>query len=415
MLLIGLMSGTSADGICAALVDVFGTGRRTRCRLVAWDIFPYTGATRAAILNLCRPGHGTTADVCALHATLGELFSQAAQAVANQAAVPIQRVEAICCHGQTVWHQPASRPVARRRNVKGTPQEGSEARCTLQIGDAAIIAYRTGRPVLSNFRAADMAAGGQGAPLVPFVDWALHTSRKEARALLNLGGIANVTHLPRDARLDQVTAFDTGPGNMVLDEAVRLLSGGAMEFDAGGAWAVQGSVHGAWLHRLLAHPYFRKPPPKSTGREEFGAQYAHRVVSWARKQAIPHADILATLTALTAQSVAIAFERWLAPMGGVERVWVSGGGVRNATLMRMLERCLAPARVQDYSATGTPAEAKEAVAFAVLGAHTLRGLPANVPAATGAREAVILGSVTIARPEGERRAMLLRRSRVERK
>ncbi len=386
MLLIGLMSGTSADGITAALVEVSGILRRTRCRLIAWRTFPYDQPTRAAILRASTPGRGITAEICALHAALGARFGEAAGSIAAQAATPIERVAAICCHGQTVWHQPSPISIG-----------STEARGTLQIGDPAVIAYLTGRPVLSSFRSADMAAGGQGAPLVPFVDWALHTSRREARALLNIGGIANITYLPRDARPEDVIAFDTGPGNMVLDEAARLLSGGRMEMDRDGAWAAQGSVHSAWLARLLEHPYFRKPPPKSTGREEFGAPYTNRIVSWARKRGIADADILATLAALTAESIGIAVQQWIGPRGETHVLWVSGGGVRNVTLMGMLQRRLAPARVEDYSVTGIPAEAKEAVAFAVLGAHTLRGIPANVPSATGAREAVILGSITIAK------------------
>lgn len=387
MLLIGLMSGTSADGVTAALVQVAGTGRKTRCRLVAWCTLPYDRETQTALLEICR--RGTAAEICALNAILGHRFSQAARAVADQAAIPIERVAAICSHGHTVWHQ----PVPPRAG-------GAEARGTLQIGDAALLSYATGRPVISNFRSADMAAGGQGAPLVPFVDWALHTSNREPRALLNLGGIANVTHLPRGAALDDVLAFDTGPGNMVIDEAVRILTGGEMQMDRDGAWAAQGRVHTTWLERLLAHQYFQTPPPKSTGREEFGAPYARSVVSWACRQAVPQADILATLTALTARSITAAFQNWLAPRGGVRRVWVSGGGVRNLTLMKMLQTFLAPVIVEDYSRTGIPAEAKEAVAFAILGAHTLRGLPSNVPAATGAREAVILGSITVTRPDG---------------
>ncbi len=383
MLIIGLMSGTSADGIDAALVEVRGSGRRLRAEIRAFLCVPHTAEMRSAILALCDPDRGRVPDLCALNAALGERFAEAAILVAGEAGVPLSEVRAIASHGQTVWHQPE--PLSAG---------GVEARGTLQIGEPAVIAARTGRAVVSAFRAADMAVGGQGAPLVPYLDWALLTSGREARAVQNIGGIANVTHLPRAARLEEVLAFDTGPGNMVIDGLVRSLTGGERGYDHDGAWAATGEVNTRLLERLLTHPYFAATPPKTTGRELFGEPFVAELLRRARSMGLSDEDLLATATALTAESIARAYQTWLAPHGGFRTVIVSGGGSHNRPLMRMLAERLAPARVITSAELGIPDDAKEAVAFAILGYETLRGRPSNVPSATGASRAAILGSIT---------------------
>jgi len=383
MILIGLMSGTSADGVDAALVEITGSGRRTRARLRHFLCLPHHAALREAILRQCDPKTSSAQDLCALNFALGERFAVAARNVAKAAGVPLKDVDAIASHGQTVWHQPTPYSIA-----------GTRATGTLQIGEPAVIAARTGCRVVSNFRTADMAVGGQGAPLIPYADWALLTSGREARAVQNIGGIANVTYLPRAAAPEEVVAFDIGPGNMVIDGLVRALTGGKQTCDAGGAWAARGQISTRFLDALLAHPYYRLPIPKTTGRETFGERYVAEMLRYARRRKIAAEDVLATATAAVAESIARAYRDHLAPRGGAQTVIVGGGGTHNATLMRMLAERLAPARVTTHAEFGIPDDAKEAIAFALLGYATLRGRPANLPNVTGAQRPAILGQVT---------------------
>ena len=383
MLIIGLMSGTSADGIDAALVEIQGRARRIRIRLLGFQCHPHDKPTRDAILRLCDPRRGRIPELCALDALLGKRFAKAARGVAESAGISLSEVDAIASHGQTIWHQPDALPIA-----------GREGRGTLQIGNSAVIAAETSCTVVSDFRSADMAAGGQGAPLVPFADWAIFTSGRETRAVQNIGGIANVTFLTRGASLEQVLAFDTGPGNMLIDGVVRILSDGTLPYDRDGEWAATGAVNQAMLARLLKHPYFRKPPPKTTGREMFGESYVRRVIRQADRLGVSNQDLVATVTALTAESIARAYRRWLDKTDSIKTVIVGGGGAHNQTLMRMLSERMAPARLTTHEEFGIPTDAKEAIAFAILGYQTLRGRPSNVPSATGAAYPAILGSLT---------------------
>jgi anhydro-N-acetylmuramic acid kinase len=384
MLLIGLMSGTSADGIDAALVEIDGEGRSVRVQLRQFLCVAHTPAMRHAILYACNPEGAHTPDLCTLNGALGEKFAEAARAVAAAASVPLSDVNAIASHGQTVWHQPEPVHVG-----------GVQSRGTLQLGDPAIIAARTGCRVVSDFRSADMAAGGQGAPLVPYFDWAVLTSDTESRAVLNIGGIANVTHLPRGARIDDVIAFDTGPGNMVIDELAYAFSQGRKTMDKDGAWASKGTVAPNIVEFLIQQmDYFQQPPPKSTGREVFGGKFVEGIIPMRPRTKHSAADLIATMTAFTAETIAHAFQTWLKPRGGVDTVVVGGGGVHNKTLMRMLEERLAPARITSHQDLGIPNDAKEAMAFALLGYETLHGRPSNVPSATGATRPAILGSIT---------------------
>jgi anhydro-N-acetylmuramic acid kinase len=382
MLIIGLMSGTSADGIDAALIDIHGSGRRIAATLLAFECSPHGFDLRQAILTACDPRRGRIPELTALHSHLGERFAQAARTVAESAGVSLSDVRAIASHGQTIWHQPEPLNIA-----------GSTGRGSLQIGNPAIIAAKTGCTVVSDFRSADMAAGGQGAPLVPFADWALFTSGRESRAIQNIGGIANVTHLPRSASLDRVTAFDTGPGNMVIGGIICRLTRGEKTYDEGGEWAARGIVHPELLARLMEHPYFEQNPPKSTGREVFGEQYVSSLLTLARLRRLTDSDLIATATALTAESVARAYRRWLSP-DFPRTVILGGGGSHNVTLVRMLGQRLPESRFTNHASFGIPDDAKEAIAFAILGYETLRGRPSNVPTATGARGSAILGSIT---------------------
>ncbi|HLK59931.1 MAG TPA: anhydro-N-acetylmuramic acid kinase, partial [Chthonomonadaceae bacterium] len=319
----------------------------------------------------------------------------AARAVAALAGIALETVDAIASHGQTVWHQPHPLMVG-----------GGTATGTLQLGEPTVIAARTGCLVVADFRAADMALGGQGAPLAPFADYALFAHPTETRAVQNLGGIGNVTLLPAGRPPEGVLAFDTGPGNMVLDELTRRLTRGRSRFDAEGQIAARGSVHAELLREYLAHAYFDRPPPKSTGREEFGAVFAAGFLKAAKRVGLSPADTLATATALTAESIARAYRDFLLPRGPISTVILGGGGVHNLTLVRMLEARLAPARLTTHAAFGLPDDAKEAVAFGLLAYETLHGRPANLPSATGASDRAILGKIVLP-PQGGKFALRL--------
>jgi anhydro-N-acetylmuramic acid kinase len=347
----------------------------------AFVMLPFDAAVGEHVRGLLPPFQGSTAGVCAANVLVGEAFAGAAIAVAEAAGLSISEVDLIASHGQTVYHQVAP----------------GEVRSTLQIGAPAVIAEHTGCSVVADFRPRDIAAGGQGAPLVPYLDALLFADGRLHRAVQNIGGIANVTYLPPGG---VPAAFDTGPGNVLLDEAVRLLSDGRAGFDQDGRMAAQGSVDRELLDEWLAHPFFHRPPPKSTGREQWGPAEARRYVGQARDQGLSDADIVATLTAFTAWSIAAAYRAYC---GRVDEVIVAGGGVRNLALLALLRDALPGTAVRPIDEFGLDADAKEAVAFALLGYAGLHGWPNNVPAATGAAHPVVLGSLT---PGGNYRALL---------
>ncbi len=369
MKVIGLMSGTSADGIDAALVEIAGADS-LQWRLLQYAQLPFHEPLRSEVLACMTERGGTVARICALNVALGEAFAAAAKRVADDAGVPLHAIDAIGSHGQTVWHIPGQ--------------------ATLQIGEPAVIAERTGVAVVSDLRARDIAAGGQGAPLVALVDALLLTHPAKTRAAQNIGGIANVTFLPAGSA-QGAFAFDIGPGNMLIDDAARRMTQGAQQCDTDGALAAQGRVHDALLRELMRHPFLQAAPPKTTGREMFGAHFGAQVWAEAAAREICPRDVIATLTMFTAASIADAYRRFL-PAPPAE-VIVSGGGARNPTLMRMLQGQLG-ARVTTSDDAGIPSDAKEAIAFAILAHRTLRGCAGNLPAATGARHPVVLGCIT---------------------
>ena len=383
MRVLGLMSGTSADGIDVALVRVSGRGRRTRARLEKFCTFPFPARVRRAVLRVANANRRavlSVAEVSQLHFLLGELYAEAVTRACRRFRVPLKRIDLIGCHGQTVYHQPRSERFAGRRVAS-----------TLQLGEAQVLAERTGQPVVANFRPRDLAAGGQGAPLVPFVDYLLYRHPQRGRVALNIGGIANVTVIPAGARPEQVIAFDTGPGNMVIDAVVERVSRGRRRFDRNGALAARGQILKPLLRRLLRHPYFRRRPPKSTGREEFGQAYAEKFLRAAGRASA--ADTVGTATELTVQSIAAAFERFIFPRTRVDDVILAGGGARNGFLVRRLKEELPGLRFIPAGKMGVDEKAKEAFAFAVLAYQTWHGEPANLPSATGARRAVVLGTI----------------------
>ncbi len=357
----GIMSGTSLDGIDVAIVEISGR----KLNVVTHRTTPYSDAMRREILAVSN-ADTHTATISRLNFALGELYARAVIRTCKAARVPLESVELIGCHGQTIYH------------------EGTH---TLQIGEAAVIAERLGVSVVSDFRTRDIAAGGGGAPLVPFLDYRLFRHRTRHRIALNIGGIANFTSIPAGAGLEDVLAFDTGPGNMVIDALVREDTKGKQQFDRGGAIAAKAMVNRALLDELAREPYFRKKPPKTTGREQYGADFVARMK--ASGESIP--NLIATATAFTAVTIADAIQRF-AP--NPDDLIVAGGGVHNRQLMGTLHALLPSVRITTTEEFGIDPDAKEAVAFALLAYETWHHRPGNVPRSTGARRPVILGTVT---------------------
>ncbi len=385
MVVAGVMSGTSADGVDVALCRIRPGAREgdsPRVRLIGLLETGYPKAVRAVVLRAMEGEAVTAAQMSRLNWRLGDIYADCVEKAAEKFGV---RVGLVGCHGQTVHHETRA-----RRTL------GGRVRSTWQMGEAAVVAERMRCPVVSDFRPADLAAGGEGAPLVPMLDYCMFRSAKVNRVLLNLGGIANVTAIPAGAGLDGVMAFDTGPGNMVVDHCMASLFG--KKFDRGGAVARRGRVLREVVERAIQEGYFATIPPKSCGREEFGAGFAERLIGMCREAGGTDADVVATVTALTAESVVSAYRGFVG--GHLEaaktEIFVAGGGARNATLMGMLREGFAElgVRVRAMEELGVPAQAKEGVAFALLAWLTWNGRAGNVPAATGAGRAVVLGKVS---------------------
>ena len=386
MIVAGIMSGTSADGVDVALVRIApgrargGVGRPT-LTLLAHEGFPYPATLRRAVLAAMNATSTSTAELARLNWRLGLAYAEAVSATLKRHGV---KLDLIGCHGQTLYHQ-----------ARGAAYAGQSFACTWQAGEVAPLAA-LGIPVVSNFRPADMLAGGQGAPLVPLLDYVLFADAKRGRVLQNIGGIANLTAIPAGAAAGAVVAFDTGPGNMVMDAlALQLFK---KPFDRNGALAARGQVIAPVLAAEMRGEYFGLKPPRTAGREQFGREYATKFLAACQKRGSRPEDALATATALAAESIAQGYSRFVhrKMKGAAVDYIVSGGGARNATLMAMLAQRLEPLGCELATSTefGLPAEAKEAAAFALLAWQTWHHLPGNVPAATGARRPVILGQVT---------------------
>ncbi|MBA4534188.1 anhydro-N-acetylmuramic acid kinase [Brevibacillus laterosporus] len=374
---IGLMSGTSLDGIDVALVDIQGTGYDSQVKLLDFMTLPFPQSVRDEIMDSLSLERSNVQVICSLNFKLGELFADAVEAICKQNQLDFANISVIGSHGQTIYHQPQS--------------EGAYVASTLQIGEPAVIAYRTNTTVISNFRTMDMAAGGQGAPLVPYTELIMYREQEKSRLLQNIGGIGNVTVIPKAAQLQDVYAFDTGPGNMIIDELCRVLFDTA--YDQDGKWAAQGVVDEALLTQCMSIEYMQLQPPKSTGRELFGKQFVEKIIR--ENTHLSPYDLLATMTMFTACSIAYHYKNYIFPTLQVDEVIIGGGGSYNKTLLSMLQQQLGnTCRVITQEDVGLSSEAKEAVAFALLAHETLHRLPSNVPTATGAREPVILGNVT---------------------
>ena len=372
------MSGTSADGVDVAFVRL--TGRfRTRFELLAHRAFPYPAAVRAAVLNAMNAPSIAVSELARLNFLLAEIYADCVRRTQRRAGLTC---ELVGCHGQTIYHQ-----------GEAAKYLGRPIACTWQIGDGSVLATRLGIPVVSDFRPADMAAGGLGAPLVPFLDLLVFRHPRRGRIVQNIGGIANLTAIPAAANAEQVRAFDTGPGNMVIDAVCEKLFGAP--YDDRGEFAAKGNVLGEVLASQMKHPFFRRKGPRTAGREEFGREYVADFLKQCGR-ANKH-DVLATATALTARSIAAAIRK-LAKTERYHDLFVSGGGTRNLTLMKMLRSEVAALGIEvlPTDAAGIPSQAKEAVAFAVLAYQSWHRQASNVPGATGAGREVILGKVSYA-------------------
>ena len=364
------MSGTSLDGIDVAIVDIRGQ----RITPVAFRSIPYPSNVRAALLSVSNT-MTHTAVISRLNFLLGELYAEAIKETCRRTRVPLKSIELCGMHGQTIYHE-------------GDPADflGRKISSTFQIGEAAVVSERTGLRVISNFREADVAAGGKGAPLVPFVDALLFRHSRLTRVAVNIGGIANITAIPPRARLEDIVAFDTGPGNMVIDALVSHMTGGKQTFDHNGSIARSGRVHEGLLESMVNDPYVCALPPKTTGRELFGAEFVSGLIA----TGIPLPDLIASATEFTVLSVSRQIRRTVDP----NEVIVSGGGVHNRWMMRRLAEELHPTPVKTSADFGIDPDAKEAIAFAVLAHQTVRGRPGNLPSATGARHPAVLGKST---------------------
>lgn len=382
MLVMGIMSGTSADGIEVALADVNGAPPKLRTRLVAHTSRRMPDALRKEVLRIAEGAACTAGEISQLNFRLGMAFADAAISACRELRVALSRVELIGSHGQTIFHQ--GRPVSFW---------GRATASTLQIGEPAVIAAETRIPTIADFRVADVAVGGQGAPLVPYADYLLYTDEKIGRVSLNLGGIGNLTVLPAAAKPSQVVAFDTGPGNMLMDALVWHFSRKKQKFDRGAKWARQGQTNPKVLKELLRDPFLRLGPPKSTGREYYGRAYFQELLRMAKKfDAGPH-DLIRTTTEFTVASVVDALKRFVLRKTKVQQLIVSGGGAKNPLIMAQLAAALTPIEVMPSSKLGVPVEAKEAYAFALLAHETWKRRTGNLPSATGAERAVVLGKV----------------------
>ena len=372
---IGLMSGTSADGIDVAAVEIEGHGIATRVQLIAFDTVRFPVGVRESLLALCHPDTARVDKICEMNFRLGHLFADAVKHLLHTHGIADSDIALIGSHGQTIHHLPnAAYP------------------STLQIGEPAVIAHETGIPTIADFRVADMAAGGQGAPLVAYPDYLLYRDKHETRALLNIGGIANITVLPANCSLEAVTASDTGPGNMVIDAVVSEITDGTERFDAGGQRAARGTAYLPLVDEWLTHPFFTERRPKTTGRETFGITFAQTCLAQCRAHGLDDDACMASVMELTVQSIAQYLKQFL--VGGtsrsrckIDRLYVSGGGAHNQTLMRRLTQIFPHTIVLPVENS----DAKEAIAFAILANEALHGQAGNVPSATGASMRKILG------------------------
>jgi anhydro-N-acetylmuramic acid kinase len=382
MRVLGMMSGTSADGIDVALVRISGAPPAISAKFEGHHHVRFPAQVREAILRLANGATTTTAEISQLNFLVGEEFARAAIAACKKWRIPLRQISLIGSHGQTIFHQGVAAGFLSRRVAS-----------TLQIGEPSVIAERTGVVTIGDFRPADMAAGGQGAPLVPFVDYLLYRDARIGRVALNVGGIANLSVIPAGARPGQLFAFDIGPGNMVIDAIVEIATRGRAHYDRDARLAIRGKLIPALLSTLLKEPYLRKRPPKTAGREQFGSAYAEKILAWGKRHHASTENLVRTATVFTSLSIADALSRFVLPRTRVDELIVAGGGARNPLLMAQLAAGLPEIEIVPASEFGIPAEAKEAFAFAVMAYEAYHGRANTLPSATAARHPAVMGKL----------------------
>ena len=378
---IGLMSGTSADGMDAALTEITGCGLETRVRPAAFVSLPYPEEIRNEILRLAAGDAGGSRDLCQFHFLLGQLGLEACSAVCEKAGVSPEEIDLVGSHGQTLYHLPEAEWYVGRK-IRGT----------LQLGEASVIAEGLGCPVVSDFRVRDLAAGGQGAPLVPWAEFLLYRRENQTVGLQNIGGIGNLTVLPAGGAPEDTLAFDTGPGNMVMDQIVSRMTDGELRYDEGGRLAAGGRCDRSLLDWMLSDPWLKVKPPKSTGREVYGEAYVDALMEKGRGMGLSDADMLATATRFTAECIRVAVRDFCPKKPDL--LIVGGGGSRNPTLMAQIREALEMPVLLNED-LGFDSEAKEAIAFAILANECIHGQPNNMPSVTGARHPVVMGKITL--------------------
>jgi anhydro-N-acetylmuramic acid kinase len=376
------MSGTSFDGIDACLVKITGNGLSTEIEIIEFETYPYKEEIRELIFDASKEQTGRVDKICQLNFTLGKLFADAAGQIAEKSSIPISDIDIIGSHGQTIYHISSLKEKADKK-----------VRSTLQIAEPSIIAQETGVTTVADFRTRDIAAGGEGAPLVPYADFILFGKDGIGRAVQNIGGIANVTFLPAGCSINEIIAFDNGPGNMIIDRFAEIITEGKLKYDKDGELASKGKLNQDLLERLCSHPYLSIPPPKSTGREDFGIQFSDNLYEELKRDNVDFLDTITTVTVFTAKSISDSYRKYIQPSYKLSEVVMSGGGVYNPILFQFLKEYLENINIRKVEEFGIPSDAKEALAFAILANETICGNPGNVPSATGARERVVLGKI----------------------
>jgi anhydro-N-acetylmuramic acid kinase len=380
--IIGLMSGTSCDGIDACLVNITGNGSSTQIDIIGFEVYPFKEKIRNLIFEASDETIGTVDKICQLNFTLGKLFADAARQIAEKLSIPLSGIDIIGSPGQTIYHISSLKE-----------NTDKEVRSTLQIGEPSVIAQETGVTTVADFRTRDIAAGGEGAPLVPYADFILFGREGASRVIQNIGGISNVTFLPENGGIDEIIAFDNGPGNMIIDRFAEIMTDGKLKYDKDGELASKGKLNQDLLERLCTHPYLSKPPPKSTGREDFGIHFSDKLFKELRQGNIDVFDAIKTITAFTAKSISDSYKNFILPSNKIAEVIISGGGTHNPVLFQYMKNYLRDISISKVDDFGIPSEAKEALSFAILANETICGNPSNVPSATGARESVVLGKI----------------------
>ncbi|API93420.1 MULTISPECIES: anhydro-N-acetylmuramic acid kinase [unclassified Virgibacillus] len=381
-LVVGLMSGTSLDGVDVAVVEIKDQMDTLDFKLLHFTSLSYSQTIRDKISTICNPKTASIEEISSMNMYLGKLFADASLKAIQEAGLSSKQISLISSHGQTIFHQPEPKMIA-----------GSEVTSTLQIGDIGMIAEKTGIMTIGDFRTRDMAAGGQGAPLVPYTDYKLFRKEEHGRVLVNIGGISNVTILPKGCTEANVLAYDTGPGNMIIDAFTSWATNHTQNYDKNGDIAAKGKVNEDWLSQLLDHPYFQLAAPKSTGRELFGEAFAKRLWQEGERYQMNHTDKITTITALTAKTIAMEINKFI-KSANLKEVFISGGGRYNKTLMRFIANYLSlDVSVYGIEEIGMSADAKEAISFAILGYQCYKQRTNNLPAATGANNEVIMGKI----------------------